>query len=239
MPEITPDRTSLEQEAERAGVTGTGGAGIPPFDIPAPDVPTEGDSDELPAGLREDLNAPASYSPAPAYSAVPAYTTPEYSRPETPRYATTPAPAPAQYTPYGQYTPPQYAVPSETRDISRVEVPQTPVPPPAYGQQAYPQPAYPPHYAYARPKDPTIGLLLELIGLFGFLGIGHIYAGKVTRGVVLMASFFMYFIVFGCLSFVLVGIPFLLLYWVVPIISGLYLRNEMERELRQGYQQRY
>ena len=55
----------------------------------------------------------------------------------------------------------------------------------------------------------------------------------------LMVSFFLYFIVFGCLSFFLIGIPFLLLYWVVPIISALYLRNEMERELRQGFQQRY
>jgi hypothetical protein len=37
---------------------------------------------------------------------------------------------------------------------------------------------------------------------------------------------------------VLIGIPFLLLYWVVPIISALYLRNEMERELQQGYRPR-
>jgi TM2 domain-containing membrane protein YozV len=246
MPETTPERPGLEQESERAGVTGTGGAGIPPFDIPAPDVPTEGDADELPADLREDMNAPASYTPPPAYSTAPAYASPEYSAPETPRYAAATPPA-GQYTPYGQYAPPptqgqysQYGAPAQTRDISRVEAPNAQ--PPAYSQpyqQPYPQPAYPPQHGYARPKDPTVGMLLELIGLFGILGIGHIYAGKVTRGVVLMASFFMYFIVFACLSVVLIGIPFLVLYWVVPIISALYLRNEMERELRQFNQQRY
>jgi hypothetical protein len=243
MPETTPERPGLEQEAERAGVTSIGGGGIPPAEIPATDIPAEGDAGELPAGVREDISSPASYAPPPpAYSSAPAYAAPEYSRPETPRY--NPAPAGTQYAPYGQYVQPpaqgqypQYGAPAETRDISRTEVPYMQAQPPAYSQPPYPQPGYP--QATARPKDPTIGLLLELIGLFGVLGIGHIYAGKVTRGVILMASFFMYFIVFACLSVVLIGIPFLVLYWVVPIISALYLRNEMERELRQGYQNRY
>jgi hypothetical protein len=237
MPELTPERPGLEQEAERAGVTGTGTGGLPPAEIPAPDVPSGDSIDPLPRDLNDEVTSSASYMPPPSYSTAPAYATPEYTAPETPRYAT--APAAGQYVPYQQYAPPpaqeqypQYGAPAETRDISRIEVPQTPAPPPGYVQPPYPQPAY------ARPKDPTIGLLLELIGLFGVLGIGHIYAGKVTRGVTLMVSFFMYFIVFACLSVFLIGIPFLVLYWVVPIISALYLRNEMERELRQGYQQR-
>ena len=139
-PELTPEQAGLEQEAERAGVTGISGGGIPPTEIPAPDVPAEGDVDELPADLREDMTQPASYTPPPpSYSTAPAYATPEYSPPETPRYSTAPTPAPAQYVPYGQYTPPpptqgqqpqypQYAAPAETRDISRPEVPRTPAP---------------------------------------------------------------------------------------------------------------
>jgi TM2 domain-containing membrane protein YozV len=233
MPETSPERPGLEQEAERAQVTDTSGGGLPPIDAPG---------DQLPEDVIEDMTSPASYVTPPAYSSAPAYAAPEYSKPETPRY--NPAPATTQYAPYGQYAQPpvqgqypQYGAPAETRDISRAEVPYMQAQPPAYSQPPYPQPGYPPQ-PYARPKDPTIGLLLELIGLFGVLGIGHIYAGKVTRGVILMASFFMYFIVFACLSIVLIGIPFLVLYWVVPIISALYLRNEMERELRQGYQNR-
>jgi hypothetical protein len=243
VPELTPEHPGLEQEVERAEVSDQSGGGLPSDAIPGLGAPGDAPGDQIPGDLREDMTAPASYAPPPPYTTAPAYGTPAYSAPETPRYATS-APA-GQYVPYGQYAAPptqgqypQYGAPAETRDISRAEVPNTPAPPPGYAQPPYPQSAYPPQYGTARPKDPTIGLLLELIGLFGILGIGHIYAGKVTRGVALMASFFMYFIVFACLSVFLIGIPFLVLYWVVPIISALYLRNEMERELRQGYQNR-
>jgi hypothetical protein len=41
------------------------------------------------------------------------------------------------------------------------------------------------------PKDRSIALILEiLVGLFGFLGFGWIYAGETNRGVITLAGFF-------------------------------------------------
>ena len=42
-------------------------------------------------------------------------------------------------------------------------------------------------------KDPAVGLLLELLGYIGFLGIGHIWAGKTSRGVALLIGYWVYF----------------------------------------------
>lgn len=39
-------------------------------------------------------------------------------------------------------------------------------------------------------RDPLVALLLELIGgFFGFLGVGWIYAGKLTFGLVLLVAY--------------------------------------------------
>lgn len=41
-------------------------------------------------------------------------------------------------------------------------------------------------------RDPMVALLLELIGgFFGFLGVGWIYAGRPTLGVVLLVSYWL------------------------------------------------
>ena len=45
-----------------------------------------------------------------------------------------------------------------------------------------------------------MGLLLELLGYVGFLGIGHIWAGKTTRGVALLIGYWMSFHRFGGLD---------------------------------------
>lgn len=40
-------------------------------------------------------------------------------------------------------------------------------------------------------RDPVIALLLELLaGMFGFLGIGWIYAGQVKKGLLLLIGYF-------------------------------------------------
>lgn len=41
-----------------------------------------------------------------------------------------------------------------------------------------------------RDRDPMVALLLELLGgFFGFLGIGWIYAGRTTLGVIVFAGY--------------------------------------------------
>jgi len=84
--------------------------------------------------------------------------------------------------------------------------------------------------SYAQPKDPTAGLLLELLGYIGFLGIGHIWAGKTSRGIALLVGWWIYLACSGVLTIVLIGCVMLVAALVIPIASGLYLRNEMQRE---------
>jgi len=85
-------------------------------------------------------------------------------------------------------------------------------------------------YGTVQPKDPTIALLLELIGYVGFLGIGHIWAGKTTRGILLLVGWWIYLSLSGLLTILLIGCLMLLAGLIVPIASGLYLKNEMEKE---------
>ena len=72
--------------------------------------------------------------------------------------------------------------------------------------------------------------MLELIGYLGFLGIGHIYAGKTTRGLALLFGYWAYIFISAVLTVVLVGCVMLLATLIIPILSGFYLKNEMERE---------
>jgi hypothetical protein len=86
-------------------------------------------------------------------------------------------------------------------------------------------------------KDPALALGLELIGLVGVLGIGHIYAGKTGRGVALLigwiAFWFAYWIVAIVLSLVCIGacmFPLgIVLWFLAPILSGLWIKSEVEK----------
>ena len=75
-----------------------------------------------------------------------------------------------------------------------------------------------------------MGLLLELLGYVGFLGIGHIWAGKTNRGVALLVGYWIYLVLSWILVILLVGCLMLLASLAIPLISGFYLKNEMERE---------
>ncbi len=78
-------------------------------------------------------------------------------------------------------------------------------------------------------KDPTTAFIVELIaGIFGFLGIGHIYAGQTTRGVVLLVCFWAFLVVEILLMFVLVGFCLTPLNLLVPLGSAFWLKREME-----------
>ncbi len=100
----------------------------------------------------------------------------------------------------------------------------------------------------APPKNPIMGFLLELLGLVGLLGIGHMYSGHVPRGITLMLGWFVYglvllLVVFPAnlvLSFCTLGTvqcliyPFIALFLLVPILSGYWAHNELEADVRRG-----
>lgn len=163
-----------------------------------------------------------------------------------------PPPPPAgtqgQYTqpipPQQGYSPPTYAPQ------------QTFTPPPGYSNQGLPpggtqplQPGqsypnyqqYPPGYPAPQqavaPKDPTTALMLELLGYLGFLGIGHIYAGKTNRGIGLLIGWLVYLTAAFFLTICLVGCFMFLAWVVVPPLSGLWVKNEMEKERITGIRQ--
>lgn len=163
--------------------------------------------------------------------------------------------------PSGQYVPPQYTPYSQAQAQGQGQSPtqqfgQPPYAPPPGSQYTPPPPQYPqgtgnlpqPYTNYsqapmgyppqqiagAERKDPTTALLLELIGYIGFLGIGHIYAGKTGRGIALMVAWWFYAIIAFILTFVLIGCLMFLIVPIVPIASGLFLKNEMEKEQKMG-----
>jgi hypothetical protein len=96
-------------------------------------------------------------------------------------------------------------------------------------------PAYPPAGAYApAPKDPSTGLLIELIpGFFGVLGVGYLWAGELALGLALLLGYWFFwgavmvatFLTFGLL---LCFFPFfILLYFAAPIVSALALQRRL------------
>ena len=157
--------------------------------------------------------------PPPAYSDAPmgqAHTQQFYS----------PPPQAAQGQPTTYYAPPPAG------QITQYGQAQ----PPAQGYGGYPQSGYP-QQAGVAPKDPTIALLLELIGYAGILGVGHIYAGYTNRGIALLIGWLVYLGAATVLSFVCVGCLMFLLWPIVPILSGLWVKNEMEKARATGMYQ--
>jgi hypothetical protein len=192
-----------------------------------------------------------SYSPPPAQSTPSNWQPGQYSAdqssgtpPTPPSYSQTPsqpAETPPNYSygyPPSQGQPTQYMPPQQYGQQGNMQggPPTSPqAQPPSYqpGNYSGVNPQYTPQpvaYGYGTPKDPTVGLLLELIGYLGFLGIGHIYAGKTARGIGLMVGFWVYLIVSGILTVVLIGCVMLVAGLAIPLASGFYLKNEMEKE---------
>lgn len=109
-------------------------------------------------------------------------------------------------------------------------------PPPAYVPPplAAPQPTTPyaptPTYGAVAAKDPSTAMIIEiLLGLFGFLGIGHLYAGRTTPGIVLLLGWWVFLFVEAMLIFVVIGFCLFPANLIVPIVSGVWLKNEMTR----------
>ncbi|OQY46405.1 MAG: hypothetical protein B6242_08055 [Anaerolineaceae bacterium 4572_78] len=90
--------------------------------------------------------------------------------------------------------------------------------------------------------DPNTALLVEMVGgFFGLMGLGHIYAGRTTDGLIFLIGWLTYlalsWTVIGLLSLVAVGfclIPAQLLIHIgVPIWLAVKLRNELETQTYQ------
>ena len=134
---------------------------------------------------------------------------------------------------------PPVAEPSAAPPAGPTEAPATAAgaPPAAEAPPFAAAPAASPPPLVGAGKDPSTAFLLELLlGLFGFLGIGYLYAGRTNEGLFRLVVFLIYNLVAWMtilvLSFVVVGIcliPFQLAVQVgVPIWSALRLRRELE-----------
>lgn len=87
-------------------------------------------------------------------------------------------------------------------------------------------------------RDPMIALLLELVGYVFVLGLGHMYAGRVGRGIALLLGYWLYWAIAGTLFLTLLLSPIAclmaLLHPVVPILSGLWAKRDLDRERMAG-----
>lgn len=102
--------------------------------------------------------------------------------------------------------------------------------PPSYQQPhqpSYPPPQYGPQYPAVVPVVPPqqrsqgAAVALELVpGLFGIFGIGSLYAGKITQGVVMMVSFWVLFWINAALTFVFIGWITGPLTWIGFLVLG-------------------
>ncbi|MEA3339868.1 MAG: FHA domain-containing protein [Chloroflexota bacterium] len=91
------------------------------------------------------------------------------------------------------------------------EPPPMAVPPPP-PQARQPAPVYAAPAGYARPpKDRSIAIILEILpGFFAFLGIGWIYAGQITTGVIILVTDIVFNCIFAVIGTATAGITFCL-----------------------------
>ena len=127
-----------------------------------------------------------------------------------------PPPPPAPYVSPGG--PPAYpAASSGPPPYVPPPAPTLPPSPPVYGGTAMTQ-----------QRDPQTAMIIEIIaGLFGFLGIGHFYAGRTNIGLGLLIGWWVFLIIEFVLFAFVIGLCLLPLNLIVPIVSGMWVRNEL------------
>ena len=115
-----------------------------------------------------------------------------------------------------------------------VPAPQ-PTAPPVAAPPAVAGPPVTPASTMVKPaKDPSTALLIELVGtLFGFMGLGWIYAGYTSRGITLLVVWLLVVVVAVVISALTAGIFACL--WLpaqiaAAVISGLQVKQAVERD---------
>ena len=83
----------------------------------------------------------------------------------------------------------------------------------------------------AHDRDPTVAFLLELIpGFFQWFGWGHIYSGRVLKGLLVMVSYWVLQGVNTLLMYVVVGFATMPLTWLAYLFfSSLSARKACRR----------
>ncbi len=81
-------------------------------------------------------------------------------------------------------------------------------------------------------------LILEIIfGIFGLLGIGHVYTNRTALGIGLMVGWWIYIVIAATISSLTLGIAaciFVPLSLVIPIISGVQARTYARQNVETG-----
>lgn len=101
------------------------------------------------------------------------------------------------------------------------------------------QPPYPGNnpQAYqptASRKDPNTAMIIEILaGFFGFMGIGYLYAGYTLGGLLRLFGWFFCIFVAVLMMLVTLGIGLICIFplmLIAPVISGLLLKQKLERD---------
>jgi hypothetical protein len=83
--------------------------------------------------------------------------------------------------------------------------------------------------------DPTTAFFLEMFGIVGFLGIGHIYAGQPVRGLLMMVIWWSVYGLVMVSGFINVSLLlFVLVICGMPALSGIWISNEVKRKAQAG-----
>lgn len=233
-----------------AGSPSSGGSELSAFGTSSSsyNAPTSGSGYTVPS---DNGGQTSSYTPAAGASQFGSPGSPSYNNPPSPSYNNPPGYNNAPSNPNQQSGYPQFGAPAQGSYGSEALQPQAgyaeypkqssysvpPVPQASQIQQAYQQVPHGQPYGIAK-RDPNIAFALELLGFVGFLGIGHMYAGNIILGVVMLlfgwgiagvAYFFLGLFTIG-IGFCLF-LPLLLLF---PIVSGLWARNAAMRNNMMG-----
>jgi len=95
--------------------------------------------------------------------------------------------------------------------------------------------AVPKQVVQTRYHSPNTAYALEMFGFVGYLGLGHMYAGRRGRGVLLMTGWWVVLAIFippfirnfNLMSFMV----FVLILSVGPILSGYWIRKDLKQEI--------
>jgi len=125
------------------------------------------------------------------------------------------SPPPGEYS--RQFNPP----PPQPKPESYSQNNPPPPPPPNYN----PNPQNNPQYQIGHKSEGTALILAIVLGLFGLSGIGHIYVGRIGRGVGILIGNWVLLGIGGATLFFLIGIPILIGAFVLFIWQIIDARN--------------